>query len=91
MPYLKFTTKNDEFKIFKTIEDLANENNHLIPGLISRMNDPQYGLVVFFSEQVYHHSVDGLNVNYDIIPKEKITASYVMILRLKYPQYYKEL
>lgn len=91
MPYLKFTTKSDELKFFKTIEDLAHKNNPLIPGLVSRMNDPQYGLVIFFSEELYLNSVNGFNVSYEVMPKEKITASYAAILRQKYPQYGTEL
>lgn len=91
MPYLKFTTKSDELKIFKTIEYLANEDNSFLPGMISRMNDPQYGIVTFFSEEAYHNFLNCLNVSYEIIPREKITAPYAIVLSQKYPQYEKEL
>lgn len=91
MPYLKFTTRSDELTIIKTIESLANEHNSVIPGLISKMNDPQYGLVIFFSEEIYRHSLNGVNVSYEVIPKERITASYAATLRQKYPQYGEEL
>lgn len=92
MPYLKFATRRDELEARKSVDDLVKLYSQKVPGIISRMNDPKYGLVFFYSSKPYLASFNDLKkLNFEIIPKEKITTPYAKRLRELHPKYDKEL
>lgn len=90
MPYLKFSTKQEEDLAWDIVDTLL-ENSGKVTGLVARVNTPKHGLISFFSEEPYMAAIKKSGISYTTISKDEISHLLIDILRKSHPEYANEL
>ncbi len=83
MPYLKYDKSDLKFRE-ECLADLIKDDDG--KSLMSIINDPKHGIVIFLSDNLYNKLTEDSKLKYEIIPRNDITAPYFIALRKRYPR-----